>query len=223
MQKQRFHLNWQIRLFACIALLFLGGLILSRSNVVLGGLTAHTEAPSDPDQVILQGLRQALTSQRLNAADRQNLEKKLALQENLVAQRSGATEKPGAKGPAVPPIPINNLLPEPTPDSQERIIDGSESLIRPWEGSINNLWQGAVAGTYFQVLAGSRPDNPGQGLVIVIEYHPEQNQRLQHTYLAPQPSGALRIVERQAGRLACSTASGSTLYFDLTTRTFQQQ
>ncbi len=216
---------WQLWAFSLFTILLAAGLILSRWRAASGQSVPTASGPADSgnaDQVIIQGLRRALSSSRLDAADRQALEKKLAYSERLAQQRAVKPQdhQPKPKDALVAPVQIPRADGFSTQPA-EQIISGSEGLVHPWEASINNLWEGTYNGVPYQVLAGSVPNDPSQGLVIVIESPSGQAQPFQHTYRAPAHSGALRIVARQDGRLQCAAADGSTLFFDLAARTFR--
>jgi len=145
----------------------------------------------------------------------------LGYNERLVAQQEMKPETRRPKGALIPPVPMPTLPAEYHIRPEERILPGSESMIHSWEASINNLWEGSYNGIPYHVLAGSSPDDPTQGLVIVFEYPSGQEHPIRKTYLVPSRSGALSIMERQGSRLRCAAADGSILFFDLETRAFQ--
>jgi hypothetical protein len=202
-------------------------LLLLIADFVLFRLVVSAQSPtatpvySDADNQTIQGLRQALSSDRLNNTDRQALQKKLEYSERLAGQQAGKPVTHGSKGTLVPPVPMPALPLAANLPPTERIIQGSEGIIHSWEASINNLWEGAYNGVQYQVLAGSAPDDPSQGLLIVFEFPTDPDRPVRHTYPAPAQTDSLHIVERQGGRLQCAAANGTTLFFDLETRTFQ--
>jgi hypothetical protein len=104
----------------------------------------------------------------------------------------------------------------------EEIIEGSEGLVRTWEATIQNLWEGARSGVDYQVLAGAAVDHPEQGLIVMIETHPDTLQRSQHFFLAPEKTGSLRILAVKGTRLTLRAASGSQWFFDLKSHKFSK-
>jgi len=214
-------LAWPFWLLSLVALVLVAGPVFFRWDIVSGQSGPGTSGNSDADQDFIQGLRLALSGSRLNDTDRQALQKKLEYSERLTAQRARKPEAHGPKGALVPPVSMPQQPMMTTADPGERIIQGSEGMVHSWEANINNLWEGSYNGIYYQVLAGSSPDDLAQGLVIMIEYPSDQGRPFQHTYLTPSHSGTLRILERQGSRLQCAAANGSTLFFDLETQTFK--
>lgn len=231
-KKQRF-----FGVFALLVLLFAAGLALVRGGSAAGQSPEATPAAGEAagpanaggignaggspnaDQNFVQGLRQALSSGRLSEPDRQLLQKKLELNQRLADQRAAPSTARGPKGTLVAPVPMPS--PQNPSEPVERIIPGSEGLVHSWEASINNLWEGLYQDTPYQILAGAAPDEPAQGVLIVIAYPSSSAMPVRSTYRSPSPAGALSIVERQGSRLRCTAAGGSILYFDLETRAFQ--
>ncbi len=234
-QNNRLHTcEWMVGgLVLCV--LFLAAWVFPRGQVAADQSPAAAPQPTNPgsaagssstagsiksDEYFLQELRQALENSELNEADRQALQKNLELSERLVNQRAAAPRGGGPKGTLSIPVPMpqqNGIAPA---EPQERIVAGSEGMIHSWEASITNLWEGIYQGSPYQVFAGAAPDNPAQGLVIVIDYSTNQPNR--KTYQAPALSGALRIGDRQGSRLRLTAVDGSTVYFDLETLSFQE-
>ena len=212
-------------------ILFFLGLILacvflfSQSQTALGSLREKWTDPSmGKDADMVQGLREALSNQRLNDVDRSSLQKKLELAERLAAQRA---TKPAVRAPkkAVTPLAVPGLSPLLTESSQpipDEIIPGSEGIVRPWEADIRNLWQGEREGWYYQVLAGAAPEDEKQGLILVIRTNLDQSQRSQQFYLAPENSGVLKVLEVQGMKVLLTGADSGPISFDLTTRKFQK-
>jgi hypothetical protein len=219
-RKKLFGFAWPVGILSLATLALVAGWIFFRWQNVSGQSSAGTPGTPSADQSFIQGLQRSLSSSRLNDADRQALQKKLEYSQRLAAQQAAKPETHGPKGTLVPPVAmpqsaVTNKHPE------EHIIPGSEGVIHSWEASINNLWEGSYNGSQYQVFAGASPDDSAQGLVIVFVYPSDQSPPIRSIYQAPLRSGAMSIVERQGGRLRCATLNGSTLYFDLETRTFQ--
>ncbi len=217
--------GWLLPTLSISAIFLVAGVVLSHWKAASGqsapGMPTVIPGYANADQSMIQGLRQALDSSRLNSAERQALQKKLAYTERLATQRAARPEARGPKGRLVPPVPMPQAEVISSAEPAERIIPGSEGLVHPWEASINNLWEGSYNNVPYQVLAGSSADDPTQGLVILIDY--SAGRPAQQTYRAPAHSGALQIVARQGGRLQCVAKGGAALFFDMESRTFQEQ
>jgi hypothetical protein len=202
-------------------LLLAAGVMLLRWGTAAGQSAGGTAGYSEADQTFIQGLQQSLDNNRLNAADRQALEKKLEFSQRLAAQQAANPGSRGPKGNLAAPVPMPQSLIAPTQDLAGRIIPGSEGMIHSWEASINNMWEGPYNGTQYQVLAGASPEDPAQGLLIVFEYPANRGAPIRYTYRAPSGSGSLTIVQKQGGHFRCTTSSGTALTFNLDTRVFQ--
>lgn len=173
------------------------------------------------DQTLIESLRTASQLPAVSAAAQASLQEKLEIAERLEAARlsSGETYAEKFEGAALGlnSIPVASLSLE----NGEEIIEGSEALVRPSMASVVNLWRGVVNDLPLQVLAGSLPEQPEQGLVIALEPSSEPGQVEMKFYLSPDLNGALRIIERQDSRLVMQAASGKTVYFDLVNKQFQ--
>ena len=159
-----------------------------------------------------QALQQSLQNQDLSADARRSLEEKLSLASRPAVEVGEAASKER-------PLTLMQAE-EATPllDPSDVIVEGSEGLVRPSEAAIANLWSGMVADTYLQVLAGAFPENPEQGLVVVIALDNGAAFPERQMLYAPSYTGQLRIVERQGNDLILTAVNGQTFQFDLTTR-----
>jgi hypothetical protein len=221
--------TWPVRILVLAVMLF-GVVALDRpalaprqSAAAQGPVVTSPAAGANPDQYFVQGLRAALKNDQLSASDRQVLQQKLAYNERLAAQRAPASSERGPKGTEslLAPVPMPQVLDPAPAQPVERILDGSEGAVHSWEASVTNMWEGLHQDVPTQVFAGAVPDNAAQGLVMVLTYPLNGSQPTRQIYLAPSPAGALRILERQADRLLCSAADGSSLLFNLETRSFE--
>lgn len=224
MKKFKKHISWKWLIgLVALALLLLVGIYFPSRGQVASGNPAGESLPND--QKMIQDMQSALNNDQLSAQDRANLEKKLQLSEQLAAQRSGNTTSRGPKTGAGTMVPIpsaSNGQVAAMSITQDEIINGSEGLIHAWEAQIQNLWQGERSGTVYQVLAGAQPDDPSQGLVIVITGQSGALKRSQNTYLAPEKNGALHVIGAQGSILILQDANGGTLSFDLMSLAFQK-
>lgn len=214
---------WPLGALTLLGLLFAASVIFTPREIAAGQAPVPTPpaATSNVDQYFIQGLRQALSSDRLDASDRQSLQKKLAYSERLAAQRGAPSAARGPKGALLAPVPMPQPLQQDSTLPVERILPGSEGMLHTWEASVTNRWEGLYRDLPTQVFAGATPADPAQGLLIVIQYPAETGQPVRRAYLAPSRAGALTILERQGDLLRCAAADGSTLLFNLETRAFQ--
>jgi hypothetical protein len=183
-----------------------------------------TPAPAvSPDENLVAELQTALKSERLKAVDRKNLEEKLQLAQQLSTRSTRQTLQaaPGTKTRSQ--SLLANLENGTGFSTEEEIIEGSEGIVRTWEATIQNLWEGKRNGVYYQVLAGASADDAAQGLVLVIETQPDMQKRDQKYYLTSEKLGELRIVKVLGTKITLATAKGGQIYFDLKTRAFQKQ
>jgi hypothetical protein len=116
------------------------------------------------------------------------------------------------------------LAPPPTrirPTQPTGIFDGNISEnIRSDVATIINMWQGVVNSEFIQVFAGSLANNPHQGVVFVSTTAPDWKGGSWEQINAPSPSGALRILSEQNGRLKLASENGNFYYFDLPSHQF---
>ncbi len=124
----------------------------------------------------------------------------------------------------------------PTPDQQTRtapmptritslaptgIFEGDMGANpHPDEGTIINMWQGVINQEYMQVFAGALRKNPEQGVLFVRTNAFGGGSFSWEQFDAPSPSGALRILSEQNGRLKLVAENGSTFYFDAPSHQF---
>lgn len=192
-----------------------------------------TQAPGNPpaskspiaavDEDFSKELQSALQSEQLSDADRARIEEKLQLTQQLSSRIASAPQaaKPGSKEKErdqalLPAMAVGAAL-----SSEEEILEGSEGVLRAWEASIQNSWEGQRNGGYYQVLAGASVEDASQGLLLVIETRPESQARQQQIFLSAEKSGALRIIGVQGTKVLLSAANGGRLTFDLSTGAFQ--
>lgn len=128
---------------------------------------------------------------------------------------------PAAQKTQFLPVPQDAVVDTIPADFKPRIVEGSEGLVHTWEADIRNLWEGSYEGQFFQVLAGASPDDPSQGLLIVMITDPMQVDNQMKTILAPAGSGALRVTGWEAASLRLSSESGAPFTFDLATLTIK--
>jgi hypothetical protein len=193
--------------------------LIPRSALVFAQATNSPVPPAHEDS-LTRNLRAAVENPDLDEAERASLKEKLDINQRSGAQQPSLMGNPGPKDQPVPPerslLPQSETLEVP----KDEIIEGSEGVVQAWVAEIQNLWQGQRAGIYYQVLAGASADDVEQGILIVIEVHPGLMNRTQLTYLAPQKTGALRILSVNDYRIELVDQAGNNLAFDLLQRNF---
>lgn len=167
-----------------------------------------------------QKLREQLQRPGLSDEGRKNLEEKLQIAERSATEQAAAGSAKRSVKNAPPPAAAAML--ESESDFFEGIFEGSEGLVRPSQGDIANGWQGRYEGSVYQVFAGSSPDQPAKGLLIVAMLEEDRPTGQRQAYAAPGEVTRLRIIEVNAGMLLLETDAGERLTFDLSTRTFSK-
>lgn len=190
-----------------------------------GGQSAQADSPEpDYEENHVQELRTLLNSGQLSDAGRESLQAKLEMAERMAAERQAARNALQA-GPREKVISEEMRVfsaPEQPQPAPEGIFEGSEGLVRPSLAQINNTWQAERSGSLYQVFAGSLPDQPEQGLLIVSQIAPDRPVGEREVYLAPSNAGSLRILSVDGQTLRLEGASGMKLSFDLDSRTYQE-
>ena len=84
-----------------------------------------------------------------------------------------------------------------------------------------NWWQGVVAGSGYQLLAGATASDQTQGVVLLIRSSPSGAFRYDQVFVtAPSRDGSLRVVSVDNGMATLMTSNGSGLTFDISQRKF---
>jgi hypothetical protein len=167
--------------------------------------------PDEKELYLQQALQQSLQNPNLSADARRSLQEKLDLAVRTVEPVTPASkDRPNQLQQA-------GEANSPLLDTSETIVEGSEGLVRPSEAAIANVWSGVLNDRYVQVLAGSFPENPEQGLVIVISLANGSAFAERQVLYGPSYTGQLRIVERIGDDLILKAVNGQTLRFDLLT------
>lgn len=176
--------------------------------------------PSDDPQV--QKLTEWLERAGLSDETRQGLEEKRIMAERMALERVDPQALPvEQRGAKVAPPLAAPLVEEPAQELWEGIFEGSEGLVRPSVAQVINGWQGRSAGTEYQVFAGSTPEQPARGLLLVAELDENLPTASRQTYLAPEGVVSLKVIEIRQNGLLLETDTQNRLYFDLATRQFQ--
>ena len=122
---------------------------------------------------------------------------------------------------AVPPEDPCALMPTPLPAAKadarpDGILEGPLAVMPGTRVEGHDQWTGQAGSIRLTAFAGLRLDLPGQGVVVVWE----DNSAGGGEYLAPQATGALKIVAERQGRLELVDEQGSIRFFDLPARQF---
>ncbi len=176
-----------------------------------GGTTTPTEWT--PAQQTIEAIQSDLANPELDAGTRQNLTEKLAMLENLVAAIDLARDNPAGKD--------NLLIVESSaagsPTFQTGLLQNGEIANLPYGAVLSNVWQVQVEGGYFQVGAGTSPDNPTQGSVYVLLTNWDKTVTIAQMILADETSGPLSIIEVSESQLVLQSESGRIYHFNLGT------
>ncbi len=212
-------LNTYGRLAAVLVLLLLI-VVLGLSRGAVQSMRQHQASPIDDPQV--QKLNEMLQRTDLSPESRRDLEERRIMAERMALER--VDPQPGPveqRGPKIAPPLSAPLLVEPTQELWEGVFEGSDGLVRPSAATVINGWQGRRARSDYQVFAGSTPEEPVRGLLIVAQMDDGTIVGGRTMYLAPDGITSLTIIEMQDTTLLLETDSKSRLYFDLMTRQFQ--
>lgn len=150
------------------------------------------------------------------AAENSLLAEKLAVLERLAADRAPSGPQPAKPLDAQSAAPALEMKP-PAPRPAGILTQGRPPLSgMAFAGT--NAWAGEVNGAWTVIFAGYDPQNPAQGLVVVVQ--PDAG------YLsiipAPTPGGALTVTGFAPGQLSLQDASGALLVFDVSNFGFQE-
>ena len=140
---------------------------------------------------------------------------KQSIEDQYERERNEGLQRRAPKGPAARIATVG--------DDQFRpsgIIERGPAPFSTEDVVVRNQWQQQVDGVWVQVYAGALAENPAQGVVIVAAEGAAAREAATERYLAPQQSGALRVVAESGSRLTLEAADGSVLAFDLASRTF---
>ncbi|MCX6020577.1 MAG: hypothetical protein NTZ05_02395 [Chloroflexi bacterium] len=140
---------------------------------------------------------------------------KQRIEDQYERERVEGLQRRAPKGPAARMATVS--------DDQFRpsgIIERGPAPFSTEDVTVRNQWQQQVDGVWVQVYAGALAENPAQGVVVVASEGAAAREAATDRYLAPRPSGALRIVAESGGRLTLEAADGKQLAFDLASRRF---
>lgn len=84
--------------------------------------------------------------------------------------------------------------------------------------TVSNQWQGRLNGDYVRVYAGSLPNDPAQGVVIVSVVSADQEPVSTEWLKTPEKVGALRVVAAHHTQLTLESTTGLSFTFDVQTR-----
>lgn len=212
----------QIWIIASLALAGLAGIF----SLVRGTSTSQPAAllaqstPSAEDQHIQQ-LREILSKNNLSEEGRSSVQEKLEMAERLADQQAAGKAARSASQNAKDPGSAASFWQAPEQPLTEGIFEGSQGLVRPSAADIANVWQGQMSGAVYQIFAGSTVDDSPRGLVIVVKLDPDKPAGERQTYIDPDGSARLRILEVQGNRLLLENDQSIQSYFNMESRTFE--
>jgi hypothetical protein len=137
----------------------------------------------------------------------------------IVTERAAGSQAPASKQAKSAPIPPQTQ----DPAFKEGVFDGMGGPIPAWEARITNHWQGKVAGGYRLVSAGRGAQDERQGVVVVVEVSDERVLKSRRIFVAPRPTGALKVTSQSKEGLRLEGQDGSRWLFDPLSGKFTQQ
>jgi hypothetical protein len=164
-------------------------------------------------------MQKQLLDPKLDPQSRQSLMDKIE-----VAQREEQNQSAGAANPAPkdqPGVAALNSAPV-LLQVESKISDGSQGMVKPSLADIVNNWHGMLSERIVTALAGSKPDDITQGLLVVfsISADPQVNDAQIDVYPAKTGSGPLKVISEENGVITLTGSNGYTVKFDLNTRVY---
>lgn len=209
------------------ALVILAVFLVARGTLFARGqqTPAVAETPTlDRAAQQIETLTALLNSSQVDEEGKKSVRMKLDMAIRMATQEASLRPKSG-QGPlpkdATPtPSAVVAQAVISTPEIAQGIFEGSQGLVKPSTATIANMWQGWLNGTGYQVFAGSQPDQPEAGLVIVVTLDPGSPTGSAVKYPAPEGVDSLRILNVNGPAISLQSKSGARLTFDLSTKTY---
>jgi hypothetical protein len=162
-----------------------------------------------------------------NATQQPDVSPDLQLAESLsekaaMAERFESSLSSGKLSPA-PRIAIQTAPDLPgveNPPFRTGIINGEPGPFYAEVLFVQNLWQIIEEDGFIQVFAGALGNDLSQGVVVVLTTGMDRIQGSEDWVLTPEKTGAVRIVETEAGFLTLHSSQGKRYIFDLNKMTF---
>jgi hypothetical protein len=176
--------------------------------------------PSALDLPPSEQMQAQLMDPRLDVAARESLMEKIEIAKNIEQQQAAGDIPPAPK--ETPDFGSAGLMMEQL-QIETGIFPGPEAMIRPSLMQVTNYWQGVVDGQVVMVYAGSAPDNPQQGLVVVAtsSLDPAVGEIQFLALPVPGETGSMRVVSENNGLLTLETPGGAQLTFNIAARSFE--
>lgn len=161
--------------------------------------------------------KERLLDPNLDVQSRASLAEKLELQQRLEENQKAGEVAPAPKNrpPELPGAGMKGIAETP----MSGIFPGSDGLVRPEEAEIINYWAGSFDGSGWTVLAGSMPQDPSTGVVIVLKN--DQFSLTDYQFIAaPDGIEQLRVVSVENGMVFLEDRQGKKVAFNLTSMRF---
>ena len=192
--------------------------------IVVGGVFVAQQAFADPPISLLDQQIEDLHLELERATSpemRQSLEAKLGILERQRMLR--VSTPPAPKDRSGSESTLQSEQEEQLPERTRDIFE-DQPPFHSSEAIITNQWQDQVNGEWVHVYAGALPENPLQGMVIVLVEPIEATGTVESKpggqYLTPTQSGAVTIVSAQGTLLTLETDHGKRFLFDAAVRAF---
>lgn len=170
---------------------------------------ATVESPGDLEQ-----FQTRLLNPAVDQPGREALIEKIEIQNREDALQKSGEENPASKTNA-PEVASSKVQTELSVETG--IFEGSEGMVRPEQGNIQNYWRGIVDGKIVMLMAGAKAGDDTIGLVVVItaSSDPVDNQVAIDYIPALVRSGSLRVVSVKNNIANLQTFRGEILHFDV--------
>jgi hypothetical protein len=188
----------------------------TRNPVIQAAVIAATATPVSASS--LESMQRQLFDPKLDVASRESLMEKIDLQKKADADREAGISNPAPKDATGALPQANSAMAQ--AENSSGIYEGSDAIVKPDEAQVNNYWQGKLGDLDTVVLAGSVPNDPTQGLILLISSGSGAQTGSYERFLTPEKNGSLRIVSVHDTRIVLQTANGGQIQFDLTQKGF---
>lgn len=140
---------------------------------------------------------------------------KTTVAERIIHEEQTAAALPTNTTPFVPATVLASIATPVTGVSTACEESGFERRI-----ARTNCWFDIINGTYTTVVVGSLKADPTQGSLDIYTWKPE-NTETNNLYATPTKAGALTIIAVTMPRITLVAGDGTTVVFNLTTRTWE--
>jgi hypothetical protein len=173
---------------------------------------------------VAAGVTSAVWADQAPPADARKADIATQLDQANAAQRANAPKPPG--GDAVAAKAADRAARAARPPAgaslnwDRGVADTREAPIAKGVIDVTSVWDETVGDVHYSVYAGASPDDPGQGLIVVLTYTASGTHVRDEDYPAPAGAGTLHIDSAAGHRLNLTGSTGTAYLFDVDTRAF---